>query len=152
MRSSFRTRSSSFLVFIVCKISVEIPTGSRIVLFFKNPNCLIEITLDSIGFNMLEMIFEISLYIRLQSEICQKSTKNLVFSQFGTTVRKVELSDFSIFPSFRDFSTAFNKSSHTSSKKSKKNSIGQPSRLELLYLCIECIASLSSSSLTSSNI
>ena len=61
MRSNLRTIASNFFIFIVWTISCEMPTGSRICLFFRKPNCSIVITLAKKGFNLLEITFEISL-------------------------------------------------------------------------------------------
>ena len=61
MKSSFKTRASKFFYLIVCSISWVMPIGSWFCMFFRKPSCSIEMTLERMGFSLLEMIFEISL-------------------------------------------------------------------------------------------
>ena len=61
-----------------------------------------------------------------------KSTKDTGFSFLGIRERKVEFKEGVILPESLEHSTAFSKSPPIKSKKSRKNSAGQPSSLGLL--------------------
>ena len=83
-------------------------------------------TLERIGLSLMEISLVMSLWMRLQREMGQKSMKVLGLSHLGTRVRKVEFKDIPTVPSLWESSTTFRGSRFTKSKKKIKNSTDHP--------------------------
>ena len=84
------------------------------------------------GFKLKATILEICLYTKLQREIGLKSAKVRGFSFLGIRAMKVEFREGKTLPFNLEHSIASRRSFSRMSKKSRKNSIGQPSDPRIL--------------------
>ena len=102
----------------------------------KKTNCSFEIHVANLSLILEAMILEITLYTKLQREIGLNSWKELGFSSFGISVRKVAFNEPHTLPKVLYSSTSFSNYLPIISKKWWNNSWVYPSGLGLLSFVI----------------
>lgn len=118
-RSILRIMLFRFLDLIEWMASLAVPMASWIYLFWRKENFSGEIWWESMGRSRFDMIFAMILYRVLQSEMGQKSLKDVGESDFRMRAMKVALIASYNLPEVLHSSTTLRRSFLMRSKKAK---------------------------------